>query len=64
MFALLLKEENGPACAAALAKAETVWLSAGSLHEMLVVAAGKGLTEEVDASLAACRCFMSETTSP
>lgn len=51
MFAILLGEPSGAACTAALAEAETILLSAGSLTEMLIVAARKNLAEETDVFL-------------
>jgi len=41
LFAVLLGEERGPACRAAMEREEDLLMSAGSLAELLIVAAGK-----------------------
>lgn len=52
LFAILLDEPGGPACEAALVEADRLLISAGSLTELLVAAAGKDVLDEMRALLA------------
>jgi ribonuclease VapC len=47
VFAILLGEEQGHACEAVLVECDHVLISAGTLSEMLIVAAGKDRSDEV-----------------
>lgn len=51
LFAILLGEPEAARCRAAMRAAETMILSAGSLTELLVVAAGKNVSDAMDAVL-------------
>ena len=52
LFAILLGEEAGPACRRVVESDETLLLSAASLHELLVVAAGKGIFDQMQSFVA------------
>jgi ribonuclease VapC len=47
LFAILLDEPQGSACEAVIERERELLLSAGSLTELLVVAAGKGIFDEM-----------------
>lgn len=49
LFAILLDEPGGAACAQAVAAAETILISAASLAEVLIVATAKNVSAEVEA---------------
>lgn len=53
LFAVLLDEPNGAACETALAEAAELLISAGSLTEVLITAAGKDVYGEMSAFIAA-----------
>lgn len=53
LFAVLLDEEKADVCQAALEEADELLLSAGSLTELLIVAAGKDVFDEMRGFLSA-----------
>ena len=52
LFAILLDEPGRQACVDAIADADDILISAGSLAELLIVAAGKNVSEKMEAFLA------------
>ena len=48
LMAILLDEQKADACAEALASSDAIFISAGTLAEALIVAAGRNLVDELN----------------
>jgi len=48
LMAILLNEQKADACAEALAQSDEIFISAGTLAEALIVAAGRNLVDELN----------------